>query len=348
MQPKIIQHFNSIDEVLSLLKKNVVTDEMRNLFRLDGIEYLWTAEGTLIPSITAPFVSPFLYRGQVGRYQPCLPGVFRGLTKGLVRGIGLNGLSPSDRARLFIERVRLEEFVLALFDHPASAYANEIGLRLHPIALAQHYELATDRIDLTQDHNVAAFFATNERIGNQWVPIDKGTGVIYRLHRSSFYKNLPEHLVCIGKQALPRPGEQKAYTLTLPLAYDFESLPIEVFTFQQADSCGQRLNSHFNGGSSLFPPDVMAEVANTIRSEGSISRRVAAWLLSYDKPSRELLAGSLDRFDDFFTQHADVRISERDRITLTVAQQERALAGVEDIKSTFLNGVGALAVRRAQ
>lgn len=75
----------------------------------------------------------------------------------------------AERVRLFVDRVRLEEFLLALCDHPALDYAEQIGLRLQPYGLAQHYEMATDQLDLTQDHNVAVFFATNRRIGNEWV-----------------------------------------------------------------------------------------------------------------------------------------------------------------------------------
>lgn len=82
---------------------------------------------------------------------------------------GWESLSLAERVRLFVDRVRLEEFLLALCDHPALDYAEQIGLRLQPYGLAQHYEMATDQLDLTQDHNVAVFFATNRRIGNEWV-----------------------------------------------------------------------------------------------------------------------------------------------------------------------------------
>lgn len=345
----MVKHFNSIDEVLTLLQKDVVAGEMQQLFPLHSkYEYLWAAGGSLVPSIGSSFISPFVYRGQITRYQPCLPGVFRGLSAEVDRAIGWSSLSFPERAKLFVERVRLEEFVMALRDHPASAYAHEIGLRLDPFGLAQHYEMVTDRIDLTLDHLVAAFFATNMRSGDEWVPARDGVGVFYRLHTASMYESRQEHFVCIGKQTFPRPGEQKAFSLTLPLSYDFERLPVEVFTFQHAESCGRRLNDHFKGGALLFPPDVMAEVAQAIRLERSIPRQIATWLLGYDKTSREVLADSLGQFEDLLARHSDFRVSERDRITLTVAQQERALVGVEGMKSNFLEGVGAIAVRRAQ
>lgn len=345
----VIRHYGSIDEVLTLFEKDVVAEQTRNLFPFVDSEYIWTAEGFLIPSFTAPFASPFLYRGQAARYRPCLPSVFRGISVSKYASpAGFRSLSPAERVRLIIERARLDEFVSALFDHPASAYAQEIGLKLHPVALAQHYELATDRLDLTLDHMVASFFATNTRTEEGWVPVDSGTGVMYRLNAGLFRKHMPEQLVCIGKQTLPRPGEQKAYTLTLPLALDFESLPMEICTFRQERSCGRRLNDRFNGGASLFPPDVLAEVAEAIRSEPSVPEWIVAWLLSNDAPCRDIFAGSLDQFEDLLLRYSNIRFSDRDRIGLTASQKTRASQAVEAMKPTFLKGVGALAVRKAR
>jgi hypothetical protein len=343
----VIRHHRSIDEVLELFEKDVVANQMRNLFRLGDIEYLWTADGSLIPSITSPFASAFLYRGQTARYRPCLPSVFRGISVSRCESAGWAGLSLAERVRLIVERVRLDEFVSALFDHPASAYAREIGLKLHPMALAQHYELATDRLDLTQDQMVAAFFATNTRTEEGWVPVDAGTGVMYRLAAGAFRKHMPGKLVCIGKQTLPRPGEQKAHTLTLQLVLDFERLPIEIYTFSQDSSCGQRLNDRFNGGASLFPPDVLAEVAETICSEPSVPEWIVAWLLSNDAACRDIFAGTSEQFGKLLLRYSHIRFSDRDRIGLSASQKVRASQALEMTKQTFLDKVGALAVRNA-
>lgn len=106
-----------------------------------------------LPSLASPFWSSFLYRGQVKRHPRCIPSVFRGLQ--FVDHP--QKLTRRERAQCFLERVRLEEFLLALADHPAVAYAREIGLKMNCEALAQHYEMATDRLDLSQDPEVAAF-----------------------------------------------------------------------------------------------------------------------------------------------------------------------------------------------
>lgn len=335
------QHLNSVEDVLTLFEAEVAARELKKYFRLEGIDYVWTAGGTIVPSPISPFSSPYLYRGQPARYQPCLPSAFRryGLTDHPRK------LSRADRARCFVDRVKLEEFVLALDAHPASAYGREIGLRMHPYALAQHYELPTDRIDLTQDHKVAAFFATNTRKDGVWSPVTTGVGVIYRLHWKAFHGHFRDRLECIGKQVLPRPGEQKAHTLVLALGEDFESLPVERYTFFQQESCGRRLNDHFNGGVALFPPDVMGEIANAIKSDTSLPHRIVTSLMEGDAPFRDLIADERDVGTAFAEHGIHFHVSTRDPIGLTTSQRATAAASVEGIRSTFLDNVGVLAVR---
>lgn len=339
-----VQHFDSIEDVLVVLQKEVVADDLRNLFKLDGVEYLWTSDGTLVPSISSDFSSPYLYRGQTERHRPCLPSVFRGLS---LVDHPLK-LSPVERARCLVDRIKLEEFALVLESHPATHYAQEIGLRIHPFALAQHYELPTDRIDLTQDHSVAAFFATNSCRNGAWLPERDGEGVMYRLHMSSFFQHYPDNLVCIGKQALPRPGEQKAYAFTLPLGFDFERFPMDIYTFDQVESCGQRLSDQFKRGTSLFPQDVMAEVASAIKAETALSRQLVSALLSAGKLPQELLAGDLVANEVFLRENSAVHVSDRSPIAMDASQLKRAFASVEEMRRSFLKGISALAVRKTK
>ena len=337
-----VQHCASIDEVLALFEKDLSAEKLKSLFpNFDHIEYFWTKEGRLLPSMTAPFSSPFIYRGQTARFTPCFPGVFRGLGT----ADDFKQLSPERRARCFIDRVRLEEFVVALSLHPATAYAREIGLRIHPYALAQHYEITTDRIDLTQDHRVAAFFATNTRIAGKWLPVEEGTGVVYRIDFSACMNHFKERFEWIGKQALPRPGEQKGCTLSLPLGMDFESLPVEIYTFPHNGASGQRLNEFFSGGGALFPPDAMAEVADTIRQAPTIPRQLVDGLLKSKEPAARLLFDAHDGGAAFLEKNSEVKVAVRPLNVLSKSQLARANEAVEQMRKTFLQGTGALAVR---
>lgn len=337
------KHFASIDAVLTELEKEGNAKYIRSFFQLDGVDYLWTKDGTLVPSVAASFSSPYLYRGQVRRHRPCVPGVFRGL--GLADHP--HRLPPEDWVRCLVNRTKLEEFVEALENHPATAYAREIGLRTYPYGLAQHYELATDRIDLTQDHRVAAFFATNACENGIWSPATSGDGVLYRLHTVSFSKHFKDRLECLGKQALPRPGEQKAYALTLPLGMDFESLPIEVYTFPQISACGERINAHFNGGAALFPHDVMADIARAIRTDKVVPRSVLRGLMREAVPLAHL-DDEVQRSTALIERQSSFTVSDRAPWALSPHQQEEAGTATEKMKETFLDRVGTLAVRRVR
>lgn len=337
---QILRHFDSVESALALFDEALVGEELGKYFYLDTVDHLWTSDGTLIPSITSPFASPYLYRGQVTRYSPCLPSVFRGLAP----GDHPLKLPPGDRARLLIDRVRVEEFALALDAHPASSYAREIGLRLWPYAMAQHYELATDRIDLTQDHKVAAFFATHTFEDGRWAPVKDGVGILYRLHTTSFSRHFKEQLEGIGKQVWPRPSEQRAYALVLPLGLDFEALPIEIYAFDQDEACSLRIGGRFENGASLFPPDVMVDIASAIRSAPTLARSLLARVLGVDT-ALEASARPLTEVQEFLEQQSTVRICDREPIGLSSSQLDTASAAVETMRSTFLDRVGALAVR---
>lgn len=335
-----VRNFKSIDQVLCLIEQGLSP----RLFPDHQFDYHWLKDGILAPSVTSSFTSPYLYRGQVARYQNCVPGVFRGLA--FVDDP--RKLSRQERARCFLDRVRLEEFLLALEKHPACGFASEIGLKVFPHSIAQHYELMTDRIDLTQDHRVAAFFATNEKVGQTWRPIDNGVGVMHRLAIGLFSRNLPEHLECVGKQALPRPGEQKAWTLRLPIGRDFETYPIEIFTFDHDPAAGERIHAEFAGGKRLFPPDVLSEVAEAIKMASSISRQMVGKVLTLHGLTGRLHAKEMEASVSYFDRVFGLPVADRVPIELGAEQLVRADAAVKRMRKAFFKDVGLLAVRRVQ
>lgn len=334
-----VQHFPSVDHVLALMEQGVSPP----IFPPDvRFEYQWLAGGTLAPSITSSFSSPYLYRGQVERHRPCVPGVFRGFP--MVRDP--SALNEADWFRCLLNRVRLEEFLSALTKRPACDFAREIGLRMFPYSIAQHYEMVTDRIDLTQSHRIAAFFATNTREGGGWCPMVRGVGVMYRIHAWQFLHHLPEHLECVGRQALPRPGEQKAWTLRLPLGRDFESYPIEIFTFDHDESSGKRINDAFGGGSALFPRDVLAEVAEAIKASTSLCSSMLNKVMALPDFSREWRARGVDGDLSHLEKVLGILVLDRAPIAMDEMQDTTAQESLAVMRESFLKDVGLVAVRR--
>lgn len=342
------QHFASIDDVLALIK----TDLPPNPF-LGGMEdgtFIIVKDGErmrLVPSPGCPFSSPFLYRGQTERHTPCVPGVFRGLP--LVDHP--QKLSQLDRAKCFLPRVRLKEFLTALPGHPAYDFSREIGLIVSAEALAQHYELPTGRIDLSEDPEVAAFFATNQRDqSGKWHPLGEGRGVIYRIDRGLLRQLLGENwqysLEWVGKQAWPRPGEQKAWTLLFPLGRDFEKLPLDIFTFEQQEQKSIRLHEKFGAGDKLFPPDVLSEVATAISTSQTVARTLFSKVLLEMGCTGEMHDRELDASVSYYAKHFGVEIVERDPIALSSEQIARARKRLATTRENFMKDVRLWAVRK--
>jgi hypothetical protein len=338
-----IKHFHSVEAPLAVLLAEVPANPFRADHDIDDYEWAADADGvSLLPSIASAFWSPFLYRGQTQRHQPCVPGVFRGLS--FVDHP--QKLSRLERARCFLARVRLEEFLSALAEHPATEFAQQIRLVTYPEAIAQHYEMLTDRIDLTQDPQIAAFFATNERaLDGRWRPKTKGTGVIYRLDFPFFLRCLRARsadLEWIGRQALPRPGEQRAWTFRLALGRDLEAYPIDIFTFDHHRSAGERLNAKFDGGRTLFPTDVLSEVAAKIRASTSIARQLVANVLKLDGCDGELFDRELEASGGYLSAELGISVADRAPISFSPAQLAAARLATEELTDSFVGSVRAV------
>lgn len=342
------RHFDSVAHAVAFLRSEIPENPFHPM--LDGKAYVWARDGEaarLLPSPGASFSSPYLYRGQIARHSPCIPGVFRGLP--MVRDF--QQLSQLDQAKLFLARVRMEEFLAALPQHPAHAYSRQLKLAISGEALAQHYELPTDRLDLTQDPDVAAFFATNWRDDEGvWHPVREGQGVIYRSAVSDLRQVLGdarEHMLeWIGKQAWPRPGEQKAWTLCLPLGVDFEGLPVEILTFDHHEDASLHFHEMFARGDKLFPPDVLCELADHVKSSPTVDRNLVGKMIWLEDMSEGQFQQALDACAAYLLDQFQVGVVDRDPISLSSAQVAEAQAQTDQMKSTFLDDVGVLAVRR--
>jgi hypothetical protein len=339
-----VEHFESVDCALARLRSDVPPNPFAGTNYFPGTsysddDYEWATSGDgvqLVPSLSSPFWSPYLYRGQMDHHSPCLPSAFRGITPSR----SPRDATPLERSTLLLRRVRLEEFITALADHPASAFAESIRLVTYPFAVAQHYGIATDRVDLTQDPEVAAFFATNGRAGDgSWQPIEdpRRFGVIYRLSvpRNALESRSPL-FEWIGRQALPRPGEQRAWTVRLPFGCDFERLPVEVLMFRQQVACGRRLNEKFSGGGKLFPPDALATVAQSIASCKTVAlRAVDRVLISYGCPKCQLQRTRAEVAEAFESQ-LGVAVLDREERMLSAVERETATKAVETLQGTFV------------
>lgn len=216
-----------------------------------------------------PLAVSHLYRGQNTRHVPLLPSIARGLSTYDLAKLWMG--SVSDQAKVVVRLAQSWWFARELSHHPIMQHAKNLQMDLDEIAMAQHYGLDTGYLDLTDDFNVSAFFATCRCLGDgRWEPVDSGTGIIYRVSlnedKSWFEKYMP-----LGPQKLPRPTEQSAWVVELPIHHSFEGWPgVSMLQFEHDQSVGEYFLDMFAGGELLFPADPLANVADEILSCGEL------------------------------------------------------------------------------
>lgn len=215
-----------------------------------------------------PFAVSKLFRGQTTRHVPLLPSISRGL-----ESLGIRQLwkAPTpDQAQVILRLAQSWWFSKELTHHPISSHARKLHIDLDPIGLAQHYEIPTGYLDLTDDFNVSGFFATCRSVNGRWEPVDAGTGVVYRVDLDTDASLLKEYKP-LGPQLLPRPSEQCAWVVELPLFHSFEGWPgVSMLQFEHERSVGEYFLDLFAGGERLFPPDPLADVSAEILTCGEL------------------------------------------------------------------------------
>ncbi len=229
-----------------------------------------------------PFSVSSLYRGQTAHYSPLLPSIARGLQSSDIAELWK--CSISDQAKFILRLAQSWWFSRELAYHPVAVHANQQKLDLDPIALAQHYGIPTGYLDLTDDFNVSAFFATCRETKHGWEPMDSGVGVVYRVILKTLESPFG-HYAPLGPQQLPRPAEQCAWVTELPLCHSFEGWPdVSVLKFHHDKRVGEYFLDMFASGKQLFPPDPLADVAAEILACGEIpGDLVEAALESFSK-----------------------------------------------------------------
>lgn len=232
------QHFNSPKELLDAVghyqqtrafadgdkRFNAPEDKFEKLLKEDG--------GFVLMPIARDYA--FLYRGQGGFYNPCLPTLFR---------------TKRDPDHLFMERMRIVEFELMLKQYPSVQFFEQERFEVDYVGLAQHYGLNTDVLDLTSDIRIALFFAMSDydRVADCYHPKfeDKEyVGYVYAFPVIGEIMNnqgimdgsfLMHDLRVIGLQPFNRPGSQRGFSLHVDESKPFKAY-LYSFSYTKQDS----------------------------------------------------------------------------------------------------------------
>lgn len=208
--------------------------------------------------------TPYLYRGQNRRYWSCVSSVNRGIH---TRVWSLRDLEADEQMRLLARLIRANWYCEILNSHPVLEWAKSEQHSIDRMALAQHYEVPTGFIDLTESIEVALFFACCEFHDGRWQPRTHGKGILYRLDLTKTTPGEGPPVTGIGLQPFARPYAQWAWTMELTLEQDFEEHPtVDWVYFEHTRKMGEKLLDLFDGGNDLMPGDPLWHWASIVKT----------------------------------------------------------------------------------
>jgi hypothetical protein len=228
------------------------------------------------------------FRGENKDYDelyPCVPSIFR--TKN-PEDIGDDG--HRKRELILIDELKLIEFELILEQFPQVEYAIQDYCKVDFRALAQHYELNSNLIDVTSDIATAAFFATHyyDSEKNEYSIKEDGIGClrVYSNIMIEYKEDQPFRM--IGLQPFQRPGLQCAFAVKMSRGENFANFSQKVL-FKQSSKWNQKLHDAFypNGKNILFPDEEISDVAKALIKTMEISKQSIEKYCSLNETSQD-------------------------------------------------------------
>ena len=233
-----------------------------------------------------------LYRGEPEWYDSCKASIYRN----------------QDKDSFILDELRFIEFKNILLQFPQIKHEIEGDANVDILALAQHYELNTNLLDLTTEPEIAAYFATHQWINGVAEPVKSGIGCIRVFFTHDLDKGSRLHK--IGLQCFQRPGIQVAFGYEMNRDDDLNGIGTRIFFKQNLNaSMWIHMNFHVDQGklakikasgktrfhqsevesvtSWLFPKEEIADVAKLVKSSKVISR---ISVTEYRKPCDDVLA----------------------------------------------------------
>jgi hypothetical protein len=313
------------------------TSEIRYLFPFHAQEGFF--EPVIMPDNTATLFPMGLafnvyYRGQASSFSPSKPSLYR---KGMTE------------AKQFIERIRFEELKRLLEDYPLTKLFREdfyalapdgkhhlLPLSIDTLALAQHYGIKTELMDLTTDKFVAAFFATTDCKDDRYTPIvdkRKEKGVFYRYVHIDFPMSGKSRLRAVGLQPLSRPGEQRGLVYEMSPDDDFNNIVTTTEEFEHDKDVSEFIFNYTNRSRKLFPINPIQNHIERICKSKTLSRQAC------EMARKEFYPEITDEMLDSYLEQEGVVLSEN--ISFGFTQEEK-----DGIIASWKNGEAKIIARQ--
>ncbi len=256
------------------------------------------------------------YRGENDDFDakyPCIPKIYR-----------INNEAEKDFKGnrklefILIDRLKITEFELVARDFPQAKYAIHDYCNVDFKALAQHYELNTDLLDMSSDIAVAAFFATHTYHPQNGYQIKQnGMGCLRVYMYMPNYTDSEVDLKTfrlIGLQPFQRPGVQCAFALRMYQDEDFSDFSGKVL-FRQHTKWNQKLREAFykHGRNILFPKEDINDAAELIKNSNCVSK-MAIYKFCKDNHF------TVEYVEKLLFQH-DIKISKK--LVYSLSRQQR-------------------------
>ena len=321
---KPVEEQNLLDvlDIISYYEERVVFHPVRQAEEkigktMDDKRFTLLRDGRLMPKFREQMR---LFRGETEYHKECKPTLWR---KGM------------DDKAIFGERLKLAEFCRALYLMPENYFFNQgilvhdpagkpyhVRLQIDALALAQHYGVKTDLLDLTSDKWVAAFFACTsyDKVSDTYSPIvkktaDKGVMYCYPIMPTGFDSG---QLKIVGAQPFERPTEQAAFTVALGKDDNFNDIcPDQTFFCQ--DPMTSLIVYHFaNRSGRLFPKEVLQQKTHTLVADENNNRyspEIIDWVRQnyYSKMSD----------DDFQSLMEGIEVGKAGDYQITISEEEQ-------------------------
>lgn len=155
----------------------------------------------------------------------------------------------------------------------------ENPLCINLTGISQHYGLDTDYLDITNNFDVASFFATCKYEDRKYIPYYHSSelGIIYKMQEfftPPFNKDESNiEIEYLGWQPLPRPEQQRASVLQMKKDTDLNNIKcVEKHYFKHSISQSKNIWKKFDEGKLLFPNDSAADLANECKKLNSFTQ----------------------------------------------------------------------------
>lgn len=328
----ILDHYALADEIWSLDKGNfrVLFPSYEQEGKFEAIEM---PDGSL-RLFPCGLAFNVFYRGQSIYYDKSYPSIFR---------------EDVSEAQRFVERIKYEELKRLINEYPITLYFKQgfvfktpegekpIQFSVDALALAQHYGIRTELMDLTSDKFVAAFFATTRCINDTYFPITdnpKEQGVFYR-----YCESIPNYskLSAVGLQPFSRPGEQCGYVYKLKKGENFNDLVTSKDFFEHNATVSEFIFNYTNRSKKLFPESILTKHAKEI----AFSKTFSFW--AFKEAKNEFYPNFPDEILYNYLKEENVKLKEN--LTFRFTEEEKILCEKEWKETGYKNTVSKIICR---